>query len=449
MHARCSWSIRKSRSNQEELEPVLYAALVDSMLQNFWPMLIGSICAAACGGDDGAQDRQRAVVAVRHSDRRNRHHPRVPDAQVRTAHRGAVVRSGKTSGTTLRSRRHGLCRGARRLVLHHHSGQRRRHRAYALRRRDDRLYRRRRGTQLRPSEARAVSYPARVRSDVAGAGAAWRILLHRPRRAAGAVLHRPERHQPQPPCHLREGADLEFPGSGAGRPVRHRPEQHAPRPVHVRRRWAACRHESPLQRDDEPVRRSGAARRQRVRHHRRLRQRRIDLGGERKDDPLGNREYAGEGYHHRRSRHRQKPVAVLDIPADGGRRRRRAAGRHHRAAQRRSQDHPSGALRRTDRAAQPGQFPRRDRASAGHSARCRAIVGIAVRRPRSVQAGQRYPRSSVRRPAVVRGRRPAARHAAPGGFRGALRRRRIRGVPAEHQIERGSRQFWRGGSSNI
>ena len=29
---------------------------------------------------------------------------------------------------------------------------------------------------------------------------------------------------------------------------------------------------------------------------------RIDLGGERKDDPLGNREFAGEGYHHRRSR---------------------------------------------------------------------------------------------------------------------------------------------------
>jgi len=35
---------QKSRSSQEELEPVLYAALVDSMCQNFWPMLIGTLC---------------------------------------------------------------------------------------------------------------------------------------------------------------------------------------------------------------------------------------------------------------------------------------------------------------------------------------------------------------------------------------------------------------------
>src|SRR5215216_4219901 len=37
---------QKRRSNREELEPILYAALVDSMCQNFWPMLIGSVCAA-------------------------------------------------------------------------------------------------------------------------------------------------------------------------------------------------------------------------------------------------------------------------------------------------------------------------------------------------------------------------------------------------------------------
>ncbi len=36
---------QKSRSSREELEPVLYAALVDSMCQNFWPMLIGTLCA--------------------------------------------------------------------------------------------------------------------------------------------------------------------------------------------------------------------------------------------------------------------------------------------------------------------------------------------------------------------------------------------------------------------
>jgi diguanylate cyclase (GGDEF)-like protein len=38
---------QKKRSNQEELEPVLYAALVDSMCQNFWPMFFGSVCATA------------------------------------------------------------------------------------------------------------------------------------------------------------------------------------------------------------------------------------------------------------------------------------------------------------------------------------------------------------------------------------------------------------------
>jgi diguanylate cyclase (GGDEF)-like protein len=36
----------KKRSNQEELEPVLYAALIDSMCQNFWPMMLGTLCTA-------------------------------------------------------------------------------------------------------------------------------------------------------------------------------------------------------------------------------------------------------------------------------------------------------------------------------------------------------------------------------------------------------------------
>ena len=37
---------QKERSSRDELEPVLYAALVDSMCQNFWPMFIGSVCTA-------------------------------------------------------------------------------------------------------------------------------------------------------------------------------------------------------------------------------------------------------------------------------------------------------------------------------------------------------------------------------------------------------------------
>jgi diguanylate cyclase (GGDEF)-like protein len=37
---------QKSRSTREELEPILYAALIDSMCQNFWPMFLGGVCAA-------------------------------------------------------------------------------------------------------------------------------------------------------------------------------------------------------------------------------------------------------------------------------------------------------------------------------------------------------------------------------------------------------------------
>ncbi|MBV9564270.1 MAG: EAL domain-containing protein [Bradyrhizobium sp.] len=37
---------QKSRSSQKEFEPVLYAALVDSMCQNFWPIFFGTVCAA-------------------------------------------------------------------------------------------------------------------------------------------------------------------------------------------------------------------------------------------------------------------------------------------------------------------------------------------------------------------------------------------------------------------
>jgi diguanylate cyclase (GGDEF)-like protein len=37
---------QKKRSSQEELEPILYAALIDSMCQNFWPIFFGSVCAA-------------------------------------------------------------------------------------------------------------------------------------------------------------------------------------------------------------------------------------------------------------------------------------------------------------------------------------------------------------------------------------------------------------------
>ncbi len=60
-------------------------------------------------------------------------------------------------------------------------------------------------------------------------------------------------------------------------------------------------------------------------------------------------------------------------------------------------------------------------------------VGVALRRSRPVQAGQRYAGPSLRRSAALCRGRPPARHAASGRFRRPLRRRRIRGVPAGHQ----------------
>jgi len=57
---------QKERSNQEE--PVLYAALVDSMCQNFWPMFIGAVCAATAAlmtaVAEEAQRRFRAEIEV-------------------------------------------------------------------------------------------------------------------------------------------------------------------------------------------------------------------------------------------------------------------------------------------------------------------------------------------------------------------------------------------------
>ena len=239
----------------------------------------------------------------------------------------------------------------------------------------------------------------------------------------------------QPAEDLRPGAGRERARGRACQSVRHRAEQHAAWPVHVRRRRPSGGDEPPFQRNDAADRRSRASRRQRARHRRGLRRRRHDFGRERQaaSSPEIENSQAGE-ITTADPGQRERPRAVMDVPADGRRRHRRAGRRHHRTAQRRSPDQPSGALRRTDGAAQPRQFPRRDRAAAGDLARCRAAVGAAVRRSRPVQAGQRYAGPSLRRPAAVRGRRPAARDAAAGGFRRALRRRRVRRVPAEHQI---------------
>ena len=234
-------------------------------------------------------------------------------------------RRSRALGDPLPDRRDGLCHRTGNVVHGRLAVQRRCRRAHDLRVGHHGICGGGRRPDLRTSLDLPCADCTRLRSDGDRAGAQGHSLLHRHGGGQRGVLPGAEADLDQFAADLRSGAGGARTRGGAGRPVRHRPEQHAAWPVHVRRRRAACCHESPFQRNDEPVRRSGAARRLCARHHRRLRQRRIDFGGERKHDPLGDREFAGPGYHHRRSRHRQKPVAVVDIPADGGRRRRRAA----------------------------------------------------------------------------------------------------------------------------
>jgi GGDEF domain-containing protein len=57
--------------------------------------------------------------------------------------------------------------------------------------------------------------------------------------------------------------------------------------------------------------------------------------------------------------------------------------------------------------------------------------------PRPVQAGQRHAGSSLRRPAALRGRRPAARMLRPEDFVPAFGGDEVRRVPAEHPFNRG------------
>ena len=136
-------------------------------------------------------------------------------------------------GAPLPDRRDALCCRARPLVLHRHAGQRRCRRAHAL------LsvtigYIAAGGPQLWPAVDHPATDSAGLRADVAGAGAPWRPLLHRPGRAARAVLHRPQAgiNLNLHPSSCRRC--VERARSRARRPVRHGAEQHAARPVHVR-----------------------------------------------------------------------------------------------------------------------------------------------------------------------------------------------------------------------
>ena len=169
---------------------------------------------------------------------------------------------------------------------------------------------------LRPSQADPISHPVGLRPDVASAGDARRFfyislaallaLFFVGLKGINLNLH----------AISASGADVEFPGSGAGPPVRYRAEQHAARASACSRRRAACGDESPLQPNDEPVL-SLIQRRQRARHSRGLHQSAWIFGGERQDDPLGDRVDPGPRHDHHRSRPSEAPIAVVDVPGDG------------------------------------------------------------------------------------------------------------------------------------
>ena len=236
--------------------------------------------------------------------------------------------------------------------------------------RHHRLHGGRRGQDLGRPWIFQLQVLLRLRADVARAGAAWQTLLHRhvvvlralffvALKQIIASLHR---------IFVQALVGARARGGACG-PVRHRAEQHAARPVHVRRRRASCGHESSFQRDDEPVGRSRASRRECTRHRRRLRR-----------APDRSRLRAAKIILAEIENSQARDIITTDPDVVRGRSlswtfQPMAGGgavvllediTERRNAEARIT--PSGALRRTDGASQPGQFPRRDRAPSGGAA---------------------------------------------------------------------------------
>jgi len=114
-------------------------------------------------------------------------------------------------------------------------------------------------------------------------------------------------------------------------------------------------------------------------YHIRLRQRRIGYRLERKDDPLGNRECAGQGCHPADP----DPITVRSLSLgdhfNDGRRRRVVLLEDITERSNAEADSPIGALRRAHGVTQPAQFSReRDRTSVSGSHHARQLSALCL-----------------------------------------------------------------------
>src|ERR1700738_5331846 len=227
----------------QKMPPSIYAALIDSLFQDPGPLFAGALCAAV-----GA-----IMTAVKTGNPWL--WPCVALVVVTGAVRALDTRQYRQSNSGLTSNE-----AARWEVRYqfgamlYAAGQQRCGRAHVLPIRHALLRGGRRLSTLRPPVDLSCANAAGLRTADAGAGAVWKSVLFRDGGPERTVLPRPQTHLDQPAEDFRTGAGCARARGGTGEPVRHRLEQHAARPVHVSRGRPACRRQSSLHRNDEPVR---------------------------------------------------------------------------------------------------------------------------------------------------------------------------------------------------
>ena len=170
----------------QKMSPSIYAALVDSLFQNSWPMFAGALCAAVAAVMTARQDRQRMAVAMRAliiviGAVRAFEMRQIQDSARRdlTAEQAEALGDSLPVGAML----YAAALGA--VVFRRGVGQRRCGRAHDLLSRHDCATSAAGGGRNygRPWIFQCAD-SAGLRAAVAGAGAAWRSLLHRAWRAA-------------------------------------------------------------------------------------------------------------------------------------------------------------------------------------------------------------------------------------------------------------------------